>query len=84
MWGIICVVIPANHGAAAFGRQVIFVATMSNILSDEFFAPPVVIGCVYEIDSFIEDSVQNGFSLLICDRASVPDARTADFHCTKT
>jgi|SRR5690242_17266351 hypothetical protein len=84
MRGIIGVLIPANHSAAAFRGQVKFLATMSDIFANEFFTPPVVIGCIYEIDAFIEYSIQNGFGLPIRDRTAAPNARTADFHCSKT
>jgi hypothetical protein len=84
MWGLICVLILANHGTATFRRDSKFLATVSDILADELFAPPVVIGGVDEIDAFIEYRVQDRFGLLIGDRAAVPDTRAANLHGSKT
>ncbi len=84
MRGLIGVLILADHGAATFRSQIEFIATVSDIFSDEFFTPPVVIRRVYEIDALIEYRIQNGFGLLIRDRTSVPDTRTADLHGSET
>jgi hypothetical protein len=57
---------------------------VSDISADEFFALSVIIGCVYEVDTFIQYSVQDRFGLLIRDWTAVPDPRAANFHGSKT
>ena len=83
MRGIIGILIPAYHCAATFRRQVKFLAAVSDIFTDELFTPPIVIGCIYEIDAFIQYSVQDRFGLLIRDRTASPDTRSANLHCPK-
>ncbi len=53
-------VILSHHGAATFGRQVILIAAVADILADKLFRASIVVGCVDEINAAVEHSVQDG------------------------
>src|SRR5882672_4127177 len=67
---------------AAFAREVKFRATLPDVPSDPLLANAIINRCIDEVDTGIEHSIEDGFSLVF---AGVPGAGgAAQFHRTVT
>ena len=70
-----------DHMTATFRRQIVLRAPAAQVLADELLAPAVIVRGIDEVDSGVQDRVQNRLRLLVGDGATAPDARTTYLHC---
>src|SRR5579871_4486662 len=80
MGRVVCILVAADHGAAALGGERELAAPSAQVLPDELLAASVVVGGVDEIDPRVQDGIQDRVGLLLGHGPPAPDTRTPNFH----
>lgn len=77
-------VIVLRVNASALGCQVVFASSRAEGSTDPLFSEPIVGRCIDEVDTGIQDSVQESLRVLIGDPAHAPCSRATQTDAAVT